>query len=359
MKSLYSIIALFIALFVAAVLMLPAPGGVRADGGDIAFSHETHKDRTECGTCHAAESSSSADDNLYPTPEACASCHDPADVRGYWNLEDNAALDKQYLVAKDRQLLFSHSTHLGDAGLTCEACHAGVLQADGKAFPEMNVCSSCHSYKGGTPSDTRTEKFASSVANNKCEACHTTLVGLKPANHMTVSFTRFHGKLAMNGESEGECAQCHSVSFCQECHEPANSVPKDVASDRFYIDAWPRGEKMDDGRLLGIQQVHALTYRYTHGFDARAQSSTCQRCHVEQFCADCHQNGYDAAGARIVPQSHQLAGFALIGGGKAMNRHAKLARMDIQSCATCHNVDGGDPICATCHSNGFVEGGSR
>jgi hypothetical protein len=357
MKPLYTTIVLVLSLLVGIIVLLPSPRVLRADGGEITFSHATHKDKAECSTCHASESSEKASDNLYPTPEACTSCHDPKDVRGYWSLDDNAALDKQYAVAKDRQLIFSHKFHVGTAGAKCESCHAGVLE-DGNAFPAMQVCSSCHTYKRATAADKRTEKFASSVAANACEACHTTLVGLKPNNHRTVSFTRLHGKFAMNGESDTECAQCHSVGFCQDCHSATNSVPKRIMADQFYLDAFPRAGTMDDGRLLGIQQVHALTYRYTHGFDARAQSSTCQRCHSETFCSDCHQNGYDASGGRIVPQSHVLAGFATLGGGKAMNRHAKLAEMDIQSCATCHNVDGGDPICATCHSTGIVKGGS-
>jgi hypothetical protein len=358
MKPLYTTIILLLALSIGVLLMLPAPGGVRATTGEVTFSHATHKDKGECSTCHASEASESAKDNLYPKPEVCTNCHEAKDVRGFWSLDDNAALDKQYLVAKDRQLVFSHKFHLGSAGMKCETCHAGVLE-DGNAFPEMKVCVSCHSYNRVAAGSARTEKIGSAVAANQCEACHTTLVGLKPANHRSVTFTRMHGRYAMNGESDRDCAQCHSSSFCQSCHSPTNSVPKGVMSDQFYVSGYARGEKMDDGKELTLQQVHALTYRYTHGFDARAQSSTCQRCHTENFCSDCHQNGYDAAGTRIVPQSHRLAGFVSITGGKAMNRHAKLAEMDLQSCATCHNVDGGDPICATCHSTGIVKGETR
>jgi hypothetical protein len=160
----------------------------------------------------------------------------------------------------------------------------------------------------------------------------------------------------MIGEADRNCAVCHSTSFCQECHTPTN----DAASGGAYINAWPRGEKMDDGDLLTVQKVHSLTYRYTHGFDARAQSSRCATCHDhDSFCTPCHRGGYDATGVRIVPQSHQMAGFATVGGGEALNRHGKLAKRDIENCVTCHDVDGADPLCAVCHSSGAVKGGVK
>jgi len=30
--------------------------------------------------------------------------------------------------------------------------------------------------------------------------------------------------------------------------------------------------------------------------------------------------------------------------------------MDIESCVTCHNVDGGDPVCAGCHTADITGG---
>jgi hypothetical protein len=168
-----------------------------------------------------------------------------------------------------------------------------------------------------------------------------------------------HGRWADKGDDETSCGACHAPAFCAGCHEPTNDVPA-RSSTAWYQSAWPRGERMDDAAELTVQQVHSLTYRYTHGFDARAQSTRCATCHdADRFCTPCHRNGYDATGTRIVPQSHQLAGFASAGGGKALNRHAKLAEMDIERCATCHNIDGGDPVCAVCHSTGIAPVGDR
>ncbi len=333
-----------------------------ADKGGVIFSHSAHKELADCATCHDAATSKVAGDNLLPNAEVCASCHEAADVRTYWGLSADAPLESVTIPVRDRKLYFSHAAHTQGTALNCQTCHGAILADDASGMPSMQTCYTCHNNAEKvahiTPSDVH--GVASVPATNQCEACHVTLAGLIPETHRVSNFQQFHGKLAAEGEADRECATCHSASFCQSCHTPTNDVPRGVTADRFYNPSHPRGEKIDDGKLLTLQGAHSMTYRYTHGFDARAQSTRCATCHeIESFCASCHQNGYDANGARIIPQSHQLAGFVSLTGGKLMNRHGKLATMDIESCATCHQVDGGDPVCAPCHSTGLVKGGSR
>ena len=50
-----------------------------------------------------------------------------------------------------------------------------------------------------------------------------------------------------------------------------------------------------------------------------------------------------------VPASHIGSGFTTLGVGSGGGRHAELARRDIESCMTCHDARGGDPVCITCH----------
>ena len=362
MKKHYLFLGLLLVALVSVLVISTSPRGAVADDGTVMFSHEKHKDLAECGTCHAtAATSTRADDQLLPKPEVCASCHEAKDVRGYWSLKDDAALDAPVFPVKKSELFFSHQFHLEKGGATCATCHAGIAaDKDDEEMPSMETCYGCHN-DGQKLAPIEAHAASATkpmIAGRACEMCHTTLAGMTPKNHQTALWTRMHGRYATSGEAERECAACHSQSFCQECHTATNAVPSGVAKDKFYIDTWPRGEKMDDGKLLTVQSAHNLTYRYTHGFDARAQSTHCERCHeAESFCTPCHENGYDGNGARIVPQSHQLAGFSSVTGGKAMNRHAKLAERDLMSCATCHNVDGGDPVCAKCHSTGVVKGG--
>ncbi len=359
MKKYYIYTAFVLSAFVGMVFLMTAPRGAQAGGDEVTFLHSLHADMAECDACHSALDSDDAGDNLLPTPSVCVDCHDEADVRGYWSLDDDVDLATYAKPVKNRKLYFSHKLHGGTLEMNCASCHGGVLADEDSGIPAMDVCARCHNNADATAPIIRSAADEPMVisATNQCEACHTTLAGLQPQNHRVPNFTQEHGKFAMNGEADRECAVCHSESFCQECHTPTNDVPHGVAADEFYLEGSPRGEKMDDGVELTLQKVHSLTYRYTHGFDARAKSTRCETCHEpESFCTPCHHNGYDATGMRIVPQSHQLAGFATVGGGSAMNRHARLAEMDIESCVTCHNVDGGDPVCAGCHTADITGG---
>lgn len=361
MKSfIYGSMSLLVATLVVIAVVSSDPAPIIAENGRIEFSHAKHKDAAECATCHTAESSTDARDNLLPKAEVCASCHEASDVRNYWHLSEDADLGTATLPAEDRNLYFSHADHTKNGRMKCESCHGAILANDGSGIPHMETCYECHNNgdKIAPIKKHAGDEMATVSATNQCEACHVSLAGMMPANHRRSNFRQFHGKLAGEGDADRECAVCHSTNFCQECHTPTNDVPSGSKTDRFYLDSHPRAEKMDDGRLLTLQTAHNLTYRYTHGFDARAQSSRCATCHeVESFCTTCHENGYDANGVRVVPQSHQLAGFVSLTGGKALNRHAKLASMDLESCATCHNVDGHDAVCAPCHSTGLVKGG--
>jgi ssDNA-binding Zn-finger/Zn-ribbon topoisomerase 1 len=362
-KLIYGFLSVMLAGFVLAAVVSTDPAPVKAVDGSITFSHEKHKDLAECSTCHAAAAESvSASDNLRPKAEVCASCHEAADVRKYWNLAADAVLENTSLPARDHKLIFSHKFHTTKAGMNCQSCHGAVLASEGSGLPSMETCANCHNNanKIAPIIKNASEEAKSIPATGQCEACHTSLAGMMPKNHRGSNWRQLHGKLADDGSADRECATCHSAGFCQSCHTPTNDVSVPRTADKYYLDAHPLGEKMDDGRLLTVQQVHSLTYRYTHGFDARAQSSRCATCHeTESFCVSCHENGYDANGVRVVPQSHLLSGFVTIGGSSAMNRHGKMAEMDLEACATCHHVEGGDPICAKCHESGIVKGGIR
>lgn len=363
MNKFYLIFTVVLSALVIVVALGTTPKNTRAGSGEVEFDHAIHVEMTECTTCHSAWESTSTEDYILPKPETCTSCHEEEDVRGYWDLNESAPLDGTYRSTVDRKLRFSHKFHLELEVVECLTCHKSVVTDFDRAIPTMNECYRCHSTAWcSTPVVLGEGGFNLNIPPTaQCEeACHKTLVGLKPQNHLHANFIRQHGNFAENGESQRECAICHSQNFCQQCHTPYNNVPLGIDAENYSTEGSPRAIKIDDAAVLTVQKVHSLTYRYTHGFDARAKSTRCRTCHEpESFCTPCHQNGYDATGVRIVPQSHQLAGFATVGGGEAMNRHGKLAKMDMESCVTCHNVDGGDPVCAGCHSNGAVTGGMR
>ena len=354
MRQLYYTL-LAVALIVAVGLFVSRPSDITAheDDIEIMFSHELHQELAECGDCHNAAESDNADDMLMPAPQSCTNCHEEEEVRAYWNADESVNLEMVMHKDEPSELYFSHVYHLETIKMECNHCH--ILAADEFLDPNMDGCFRCHNNAEGEVHELVTDRAW--TGTNMCESCHKNLSNLKPKDHMVPDFSRFHGRMAMNGENEEECAMCHSEAYCEQCHHPMNEVPHPATSDDVYIEGWPRSEKMDTGEMLTVQSAHSLTYRYTHGFDARAQSSRCETCHErESFCTPCHENGYDANGARVVPQSHMMAGFASASRNAALNRHGRLAQMNMESCVTCHNVDGGDPVCAVCHSSGFVGG---
>lgn len=360
MKRVYFSMAVILVGIVIGATLLTSDTPVSAASGSVTFSHATHKD-LDCSTCHDAAKSSAASDNLLPAPEACVACHDQKDVRSFYDLTENASLSARSVASKDRHLLFSHAGHLVMKGMECKTCHVDILKDGGATYPPMETCSVCHDNGEGSESHVAPATFAVRTATNTCEACHTTLSGLMPKNHRISNFQRVHGQLISLGGPVSSCGMCHSENFCQSCHVPTNLVPPVSGrgtSDKMKnatVEGWPRAEKMDDAKVLTGQAMHPLTYRYTHGIDARAKTTRCETCHESAtFCTPCHQNGYDISGVRILPQSHRLAGFVSITGGKAMNRHGRLAKQDMESCATCHEVDGGDPLCVKCHQGGPI-----
>ncbi len=118
----------------------------------------------------------------------------------------------------------------------------------------------------------------------------------------------------------------------------------------------PRPATLDGPEQTVLQTVHELNYRFTHGVDARSKRMECSSCHsTETFCAGCHEAGGNITQPNFRPASHTAAGFALLGKGSGGGLHAQEARRDIESCMSCHDVQGRDPSCLTCHTeNGTV-----
>jgi hypothetical protein len=114
----------------------------------------------------------------------------------------------------------------------------------------------------------------------------------------------------------------------------------------------PKTSTKDSKDRMILQQVHDLNYRFTHGIDAKGRQSECTSCHNTQtFCVQCHEAGGNITEGRFKPASHSVPGFTTLGPGSGGGLHAEEARRDIESCVSCHDVEGRDPICLTCHTD--------
>ena len=321
-----------------------AKAGVVPAGNDdrpsiVKFSHQKHiKDvGADCVTCHpSAQTSKLASDYLSAKHESCQSCHEEQisnDCAYCHTTPENIQLRPEPV----RDIIFSHEQHAAMKGVECQTCHAGLDETDlssAKNMPTMATCNTCHNDR---------------KASNTCESCHRNFVTLLPENHKRSDFTRNHRDLARLGALTADCQSCHTEQFCQQCHTTSGLkafTPKDLMTEPSA-----KTSTKDSPKQMLLQNVHDLNYRFTHGIDARARQADCASCHEAQtFCAQCHEAGGNITQGRFKPASHMMPGFTTLGFGSGGGLHAEEARRDIESCISCHDVEGHDPTCLTCHT---------
>lgn len=318
-------------------------GGVHGGNGDdrpsiVKFSHQKHVKELgiECATCHPAQTSKVASDNLAPKHENCESCHGDQ-VASTCDYCHTTVDDIQPRPPAVREIIFSHEQHLGMQGVECQQCHAGMEETDlssEKNLPAMATCNSCHNDRKAT---------------NTCEACHRDFVTLFPKDHQRSDFRRNHRDVARLGALMTDCSSCHTETFCQQCHQ--TSGLKAFRPTDLMTEPSAKTSTKDSPRQMTLQNIHGLNYRFTHGIDAKAREAECASCHEAQtFCAPCHQAGGNVTQRKFKPASHAIPGFTTLGAGTGGGLHAEEARRDIESCVSCHDVEGHDPVCMTCHT---------
>ena len=325
-------------IFITAFSLTKETGDAKGNKAIIKFSHKTHADVGDCTTCHdAVQTSKSLKDKVLPNHDVCQNCHDVNDDKKCTTCHYQDEFEP--LVQKKSELIFDHSFHLKQQKLKCNDCHKGINEVDyaedaPNGFPSMETCYSCHNNK--------------STATNTCSACHTSTADLLPQSHKSASFIHTH-KFAAR-EINSNCAMCHDNTTCQDCHTSTNVITENNTSKNFFAPYSP-SQPTTGAKQQKITRVHGLNYQFTHGIDAMGKITECQSCHqIDTFCANCHQGkNADYSMGGIAPLSHLKPDFMIIGVGTGGGEHAKLARRDIESCAACHDVQGGDPVCIKCH----------
>lgn len=306
----------------------------------IKFSHKAHAELVECKVCHSAAANSiSLKVIAYPNHDNCKDCHDVENDSQCSTCHFEGKFEP--LVRSKSELIFNHSFHVNDKNMDCKTCHKGLETVDysselASPNPMMEDCYTCHNNK--------------SFASNACESCHISTANLIPQDHKSVSYISSH-KFAANS-IDANCQMCHDIktNSCQTCHVATTGITEQNFADDFYQPYAPNAY-IDGAKQQQITRVHELNYRFIHGIDAKGKTSDCEGCHqVETFCSSCHlSNERDFALGGILPASHLKMGFATIGVGTGGGDHATLARRDIERCISCHDVQGADPTCITCH----------
>jgi hypothetical protein len=325
-------------------------GGITSGGADwspivyplqrlpLIFSHGKHLARgAQCATCHPdAATSRSAVDNLIPTEAECRACHpidraDPdravpgaptarcRDCHAGWT--PGAPVERVYLTPPP--LKFSHAAH-GKAA--CASCHGDLTKVDlatARQLPSMASCLACH---------------RDGASERRCADCHLAKLGglvetRLPHGSLVPRFTGLgdaHGPGFTNDHRQeamqqgATCGACHDRSECVACHQ---GVVKPL-------------------------EFHRGNYLATHAVEARRGTPDCSACHRAQtFCVSCHERSGLAQriNTDFRPQdparAFHPAGWASPSMG-GENRHAREARRNLSSCASCHREED----CLRCHS---------
>jgi len=307
----------------------------------IKFDHKIHVSDAgiKCEDCHiAAVKSISSKDNLNPKEQLCGTCHDVKDQKNCSYCHFDGVFKK--LKVPKEELMFSHKQHIETQKKQCTDCHQGMdkvkySKESAAGFPVMENCYTCHS---------------NTKAPNDCENCHSNLTKLDPKNHRSPNFLNEHKMVFDVSNNKNNCMMCHSDNFCQACHSPIGFNGNN-SKDGFYAPYYTKenGVRTDRASLQKLTTAHNLNYRFTHGLDANQKSFECKTCHETQtFCASCHQTGGELI-TGFVPTSHQAPNFTTIGVNTGGGLHSDLAKKDIESCQSCHDVQGRDPACIKCH----------
>ena len=306
----------------------------------LRFSHRLHTQDMGmgCSDCHAAVAESvEATDVFRPDHTTCESCHEEQLNEDCTTCHMNDPLEYVAPVREDRGLVFSHAFHL-EQGAECATCHGDVAHLEEAVpvpLPVMATCNTCHD---------------DAQAPNRCESCHQNLALLRPEEHNASDFLRHHKQLALR--TDANCRSCHMEETCAECHNGADLVSVTVPGSDLQVPNGPRLFAVDRGQGQNKLKTHDGSWRFTHGILAQQKSSECQTCHeTQEFCATCHLSGGNINQGVFRPFSHSRPGFTTIGVGSGGGMHARDARRDIESCASCHDVQAADPTCVLCHAD--------
>ena len=301
----------------------------------LIFSHAKHLARgTTCAQCHPnAAMSRSAVDNLIPTEAACRACH---------------AIDR------------SDPDKVATPPAACVACHPGYttgspveriyVMTGPLKFPHSahanQTCESCHG-------DLRTVDLATTrqlptmasclgchkdgADQRRCTTCHLAAVG----GLMETQFA--HGNLVPRHSGLGDE---HGVQFARDHKQQARRVDAtcNACHDQSECVECHQG-------AIKPADFHQANYLLVHAVEAKRGRPDCSACHRQQtFCVGCHERSglgtraVSAFNSRDPDRRFHPAGWASSGVGP--NRHASVARRNIAQCASCHREDD----CLACHS---------
>lgn len=322
----------------------------------LIFPHSVHVENADCADCHKGIKESTG-----PTlgkyigkgkHGGCVACHED-EVKKKCEMCHVKGQDKKVELTRiNRMVNFSHAAHqprvqqalaaktpVGKDGkkvdakklVTCKQCHAAAYKTKKAGTPmlgKMAVCTdACHK---------------KDIKDQACDKCHTQLTRqrLEAVLHLghQGNFLKRHGTLARN--SAERCAQCHDQTYCADCHGRTSSMPLSIR--------YP--EKINN------RYIHRGDFIGRHMVQARAQPTTCKKCHGNQYCTTCHEmrGVVRPAPTAVGSKVRAVHGAQWMTPGQA-GFHGREARRNAARCASCHD-QGAASNCVKCHKVGALGG---
>lgn len=277
------------------------------------------------------------------------------------------------VFAQQPDLIFSHKFHIEDVDAACGDCHGEALTSNSPGdnlLPTMETCYNCHEEDdtectlchtdpdaaGAVPRITGLkanfahEKHAKS--DDDCMKCHAGIVDKEnpyEEKHIPgqAECIECHGNFDF-AEENVQCVACHGKGFEFKPASHALTWKKNHGAEwqidnqscnhchgNNYCTDCHQGDNLD-------RQSHPLNFKYNHGVQARANKDNCLTCHEESSsCIDCHQTEL------VMPKNHSYANWATQ--EKPGGLHSRQALYDFDYCSSCHNDAYSDNVCLRCH----------
>lgn len=353
---------------------------------NLSFFHPAHQDLVElmgdsatCRTCHAVDPGdpSRRMHVSAATPEACLGCHahaGPAHLAGTADCTlCHVPLTRAPAIPAERIALFprpdSHDApdfllqHAPDTPrdqLACSVCHA------------RNSCERCHVNAARLEAVTTLDRDPRVAALEARRAPEYPV----PASHLASSWAWTHGTESMRDPAR--CSTCHTRESCLTCHVDAERPSPAILFQEAYRPGGAPGVELTGAGA----RVHPVAFARVHGSYAATGVMDCTQCHVQRYCADCH-DGVDSRRFHLdnFLERHALEVFG--GGGDCQSchsteafcrdchlstgvasrgrldtafhtaqplwilAHGQAARIGLEACASCHR----QTDCLACHSS--------
>lgn len=330
----------------------------------LLFDHADHVANHDCSDCHAgvAKSEGLRDKRgkvkvgaFIPKKNhgGCADCHeDEVKNKKKCTMCHAKGADKKIALTRVNRLLkFSHKQHMEVFAKRAKKLAAEAKAKGKKDFKAPAACKHCHAkaYTNKKPGMPMLGKMAvctdachkQDLVDQACDKCHTqlqrqTLAAVAQLGHQG-NFLKRHGTLARN---TGRCAQCHDQTYCADCHAKTAAMPLSIR--------YP--EK------INARYIHRGDFIGRHQVQARAQPTTCKKCHGNQYCTTCHQMRGVVRPAPLLARSkaRSVHGPQWMTPGQA-GFHGRKARRNAARCASCHD-QGAASNCVRCHKVGGLGG---